>query len=481
MTSPTNNPVGPLPQACGSARSAPPSVLSLGTTARRAESHKFNSETQRWSADNRPELPPWTRDPEWVGDLEYVWSTRTRRSVASLDERAKRYRMADRRIFRALDAGAPFEDIAAPGPRRAALTKTAARNVAKKNERFAPRCRTVVDGEHGAIRLVGRRIEILKAAEWCESRARATSMSRVDVVGACRGRWRAVKCGCGTREIPVGCDQPMLCGWCRARHFKAWRRRIVRAMGPHLKAAVAEWSVRGRRGPRPGIFLITLTGPHSGDFVDDRKAMGNAWRELSKRASYGGYHHNGKWFDEKWWGHHALVWEATPGTEGDGHLHGHVAVISQWVPYAELHAAWSLAMPGAVVVDVVSPADHAARMKARGQKANGASDAAKYLAKYVTKGIETAELTGRKAGELLVAFRNKRKVTTSRHFWRPAQARDESCKTCGECHRSVGSPISLQEHVPGAVLSAWAERSRWKPPRGAPQVLMRWTGATATS
>ena len=487
-----------LPQVCASASGAAPSVLDLGTTAKVAEPQgksvghfrfvpdekkldelskaareRFDAAfpPEQWTQPEPRELPEWCADAEWSGDLEFIWSARTRRDVVSLEARARRYRAAAAALLAWQENGG--EPPEAPGLRRVALTRNSMVSSSAFGRGVWPARGSVVVG-HGAITPDGRRVELLRAAEWCENRARATAMSRRDVVGACRGRWRTVACGCARREIEVGCDQPMLCGWCRKRHWLRWRRRITRAMGPHLRAAVDAWNRAGGRGPRPGIYLVTLTAPHSGDLVVDRRVMGDAWRELSKRASYGGYRHGERWYDEKWWGHHAMVYEATKGTKGDGHLHAHAAVISQWVPYKEMRAAWEQAIPGAVVVDVVSPQEQAKRASARGKKANGVGDAAFYLAKYVTKGVEPSELSGRKAGELLVAFRNRRKVTTSRHFWRPLRDREATCKGCGQIHRLVESPVGLQEHAPAAVMSSLMERSRWRPPRGAPQVRLRW-------
>lgn len=204
---------------------------------------------------------------------------------------------------------------------------------------------------------------------------------------------------------------------------------------------------------RPGIYLITLTAPHSGDLVHDREAMGRGWRALSRAATAG-----------DWWGAHAAVYECTPGRAGDGHLHLHVAAISSWIPYDALHRAWRAAMPGAVVLNVQAP---------RGAGAAGA--AANYLGKYVTKGVALSGLSGARAGELLVAFRGRRKVTTSRRFWHDPG----HCVTCRRRFYLVAVPIGLDRHAPGAVLRAAAERMRvagrrsmWLA-RGDPQMTLR--------
>lgn len=200
----------------------------------------------------------------------------------------------------------------------------------------------------------------------------------------------------------------------------------------------------------PGVYLVTLTGPHSGDLVTDRRVLGEAWRALSKVANA-----------ERWWSHYAMTWEATSGASGEGHLHMHVAVLSSWIPYDRLHDAWRTVMPGALVLDVQAPK--------QGRRAVGR--AANYLAKYVTKGIEPTEFTGRKAGELLVAMRGKRKVTTSRAFW---QVTESCCKACKQAWRASRSPDGLQAIAPASCLKAMAERARWWVSRGDPQVAVRW-------
>lgn len=447
-------------------------------------------------AELATKAPAWTGDAEWSEDMEYVWRVRVRSDIESLTARARRYRRAAQDLVTLDEYGGwpgRFLKRRAPGVRNATITRRALRAVrrdsalwstdvdwSKSRGRSAP---IVVDGPHGSVTLSGRRVELMKASEWADNRARSASMGRADLVATCRGRWRRVACGCGTAELLVGCDQTSLCEWCRKRHWRRWRRRIVRAMGPQLRAAHDAWVKGGRRGYQPGVYLITLTMPHSGDLVTDRKTMGAAWRDLSKAASYGGYHKGARrnadghpcrgadWVDAKWWGHHAMVYEVTKGTVGDGHMHAHAAVISGWVPYDELRATWERSIPGAVIVDVVSPEDARKKAKERGRKLNAISNAAEYLAKYVTKGVEPAEMTGRKAGEMLVAFRGRRKVTTSAHFWRPLADRS-GCPTCKQAHRLVEAPCGIQQHAPAAVLLAAAERSRWRPPRG--QVGIRW-------
>jgi hypothetical protein len=257
-----------------------------------------------------------------------------------------------------------------------------------------------------------------------------------------------------------------------------WRKRIVAGMERALRGARELWDRTPhyrRRGIRPGIYLITLTGPHSGDLETDRRRMGKAVRKLQKYATAAG-----------WWHTYALTWEVTAGARADGHMHAHLAVVSSWVPYTFRQASrydaalwaprrkgerakrpaiglrelWAKCMPGARVLDVQAPREGG----------DGPLAAGHYLAKYVTKGIDPAEFSGAKAGELLVAFRSRRKVSTSRAFW---VAPDTRCACCGEFVRSLGAPCSLQELLPGAVLRSRAERVGYFVERGPPQVALR--------
>lgn len=386
------------------------SVQSLGTSANVVEGLGFTPE--QWS------------------DLEYVWRVRVSDERARLDARARRRRRQARE--------APAD---------------------------CPRLR----------------VRMLRSAEWAEHRARALAMSRVDVAATCRKRWRAVGCGCGQRELRVPCEQTQLCHECSRRHWQKWRKRITHGMDRALRRARSfyyrvRWS--DRRGMKPGIYLITLTAPHSGDLATDRRTMGDAVRKLLKVANY-----------EAWWSVYALTWEATVGDDGLGHMHAHLAVISGWIPYTSeqveqndaerwcprrrgerrklargLHDVWRDAMPGALVLDVSPPR----------RDADEAASAGQYLAKYVTKGIDPSEFTGRKAGELLIAFRSRRKVSTSENFWIEPIT---TCECCGERFRMTGTPCSLQDIAPGAVLRSMAERRGVWWHRGSPQVDLRWSGS----
>lgn len=380
------------------------SVQSLGTTANAA---------------------PGLGNPEWTADLEYVWRMRTHDALQRLHARSRRQRRREHQ------AGRDATEAYARGDREA------------------------------GVRHALQRVELARSSEWAEHRAQAMALPRAELVAACGERYRSVRCRCGTREVKVGCDQMQLCLTCSKRHWRKWRKRITRAMDAHVRAARGTWHAARRRGEQrgmlPGVYLVTLTVPHSGSIATDRDTLARGWRKLTKVASANG-----------WWSAYAMTYEVTPGSEADGrrgHVHVHLAAVSSWIPYEELHEAWRK-FTGAVVIDVSAP------------RSGRAQSAADYLAKYVTKGVDPREFTGQKAGELLAALRGKRKVTTSVDFWKPTRDLETRCKVCGEHHRAVGTPPALRKVAPAAVLKAMAERIGWWVPRGGVQVLLTLGGAT---
>lgn len=277
-------------------------------------------------------------------------------------------------------------------------------------------------------------------------------MPRAAVVGACGRRSRPVRCGCGVAALPVGCDQIALCEQCRRRAWRRWRRKLTRSLSAHVAAARGAWSREGRRGMMPGAYMITLTVKHSGSLELDHGTLREGWRALCRVASA-----------ERWWSAYAMVYEVTEGRDGmGGHVHAHVVVVSRWLPYDRMHDVWR-STTGSSVIDMQAP---------RGSAKSGA--AANYIAKYVTKGVQVTEVTGQKAGELIVFARGKRRVSTSRGFW----VRDTDRRPCGVCgvmHRSDGAPMALRRLLPSEYLSALAEcRGVWLA-RGAPQPVLRFS------
>ena len=210
--------------------------------------------------------------------------------------------------------------------------------------------------------------------------------------------------------------------------------------------AWARKSPRARSKRKPGTYLLTLTAPHSGDLVVDRATLARAWRDLSKHQQLSG----------GWWDSYVSVYEATPGSDGAGHVHLHVVAVSSWIPYRELHKRWSKSVLGGCghagkCFCVLSPRAHVQISPPSGGR-RGAESAASYVAKYVSKGIQPGELSAQKAGELLVSARGRRVVTASRGFW--VRRGQLPCRKCGEIPKLDSLPLSLLAAAPAACWRA---------------------------
>jgi hypothetical protein len=190
-----------------------------------------------------------------------------------------------------------------------------------------------------------------------------------------------------------------------------------------------EASLSARKASGQRAYVLTLTVPHSGDIARDRARLAELWARLGREARR-----------HRWWTVYAATYEATPGTRGDGHVHMHVALLSAWVPYKDVHRHWRRIL-----------GQSSYHLHFRYRHGCSVEQAARYIAKYASKGAQVGEFSGAKAGELLVAQYGRRKVTASRGFW----TRSRECPCCGERYRCAPG---LGRRVPGlGILYAEAE------------------------
>lgn len=423
---PAAPPVGTLRPALGEGRlgragrrASRRRLEDIGTTATSSEALTNRAAPRvnpgRFRSDDFPAPSP---GPErWWADVEHMWRSGTRSEQRRLAQRASKL------------------------ARRASSPRS---TVTWADQREHPE----LELELGVPAPDELRAAWSRSARWARDRSRSMAMARHDLLDACGQRYRTVRCGCGSRELPVGCAQVALCARCARTYWRSWQKRIRENLELHTIGAQKLWRAKratDRKGQKPGIYLVTVTVPHAGGVAAQRSAIGKAWRGLTKIANKYG-----------WWSAYAATYEATPGADGRGHVHLHVAAISSWIPYDELHAHWRRLAPGALIVDVQAPrADRSART------------AANYLAKYVTKGVEASEFTGQLAGELLVANRGKRRVTTSVDFWQLAAG---PCRECGCWHHQIAMPVGLRSVAPAGVLRGLAEVAGYWIPRGPLQV-----------
>lgn len=285
-----------------------------------------------------------------------------------------------------------------------------------------------------------------QVALYAAHRARAIALDPFDRMATCGRRSVTIACGCEHRwvRVPVGCGLRWLCPTCQERFYKRYRKRLKRSMKAAHLAARHDWTEAGRiAGKRRDWVLVTLTVRHSGNVATDRERIVRAW----KRTRQWLWRRMGRFA-------YALVWEFTPGTDGKGHVHAHVAALWPKFPWADLAAEWRCATDG-----------ESTRINVK-RATRGPAGAAAYLAKYASKGVEVRESPPVLAARALSAFYGKRYVTASHGFWK---AKRTTCTTCLEPFWCAAGPASLAQIAPDAV---WRSRAalagvEWR--RGPPQ------------
>lgn len=166
---------------------------------------------------------------------------------------------------------------------------------------------------------------------------------------------------------------------------------------------------RGSGDQRPMAVLLTLTLRDTGDVARDLAAIERGWCEFRKR-----YHERFGAFP------YVAVDEVTAGTRGIGHAHKHVVVLWPYRCWAMLQRWWVAACP------------QSARINMR--HAYSVRGAAKYLAKYTAKGVETSEWSPELRTRVVCAYYGKKLVQTSEGFWVKFKP---LCPGCGQSHHEV--------------------------------------------
>ena len=190
--------------------------------------------------------------------------------------------------------------------------------------------------------------------------------------------------------MPVGCGLGQWCETCGFRKAKRIRRKVLRGFGEAHKRAMAAWS-KARKN-KPGVKLITLTVRPSGEgAAHDRAVITRGWQRF--RAWLHPYVGAPSF---------ALAWEVTDGESGSPHVHAHVAMIAPFIPVKLAAAAWVRATNGA------------AEAQGFDMRFSTSEKAAKYTAKYATKGCDSGAVSRATFVEWVSACSEKRSYTTSR-------------------------------------------------------------------
>lgn len=168
-------------------------------------------------------------------------------------------------------------------------------------------------------------------------------------------------------------------------------------MGARIRAGLENAVANAPRGHR--IVLITLTLAHSGDVECDRRELAEGWRKFYKSL-----HRRG-------WGRfpYVGVWEVTPGVDGLGHIHAHIAALWPWRDWSICRSLWLAACPRSERITFVAGR--------RDGHASTPKSCANYLGKYMSKGVDGVDFTRELRTRVVVGTYNTRWVFTSRRFW----------------------------------------------------------------
>lgn len=246
--------------------------------------------------------------------------------------------------------------------------------------------------------------QVRGSAPYAQRRADALRRPVGVALGGCGRTGRLVHCACpGERPRWFGCRQHWLCRRCRLARTGRLSRRLAEALPRALSAAAVPGFRRHHR-----VVLATFSQRHSGDLSADRKALADGWRRfyLSYVRRYGSFSYAG-------------VWEVTPGSDGRGHVHIHVAVIWPYRDWAVLRRLWLDACPTSSRVSF--------------EASNTPERCARYLAKYLSKGVDGAEFTPELRARVSAAMYANRSVFTSRRFWVPWRPLCPDCCTKVQC------------------------------------------------
>lgn len=257
--------------------------------------------------------------------------------------------------------------------------------------------------------------------EYAVRRAESLGRSYASRVRTCGRHGADVKCGCEAVGVvssfrPYTCRQHLTCRTCLGQRVKKNAPRIREALEAAWKKAIS-----GGFEQKMYLHLITLTVPHEGGPIAQREKLASGWRALYKRMW--------KRWRRRWraWGAGAYVgtYEVTPGRDGLGHVHAHVVIIAPFMDYALL-ARWWCEATGASHLDLRPSGTD--RKPVRSPR-----DAAHYVSKYVSKGVQADSFTPEMRADVCAAMYNQRQLFSSRKFWQPF---DPVCRFC-DCKVTV--------------------------------------------
>jgi len=322
-------------------------------------------------------------------------------------------------------------------------------------------------------------------------RRRRYAIARVESL---KKRMRPRLLACGVEKIPIACRcrrdfalvrcrQWWLCASCQVARAAERQPRIREGLLAAHASAVHAWGRDGARGMRPAMVLVTITARHSGDLATDRKHLTEGWRAFYKsmHAEWGKFPYVGFWeitagrckscsgyTERKANSKRKICQCADPKPEG--HLHCHIVAVWQFRDYERVKSMWRAATKDASYINIAG--------KRRDGKPTSASSAARYLSKYVSKGVQGEGFTPDLRANVSAAMYNAHGFMTSRGFWHPKGKHRDTCKkTCTftvGCCRKCFLRVRRVQPVPGEVYDRIPAEERyylsrmWDPVRDDP-------------
>ena len=319
-----------------------------------------------------------------------------------------------------------------------------------------------------------------RALQYAKSRSIATTKRMRPKLEACGKDEVAVACRCGVRGVKVRCRQRWVCKACQIA-FAAKREPMIReGLERALAHELASWQKQGGRrvSQGPQIILLTVSHAHTGDIAKDLEALSGAWRRFAQDC-------------HREWGAAPYIgtWELTPGRctkchgyadtknmhercscqypQPEGHLHLHVATVWWFRDWNRVHELWTRACPSSRGIDI---RDHKKWYSAAGKSGvevhagddgkrtasslragalpapkTQARFAARYVAKYITKGADGAGYTPVLRADVCAAFYNRHSFHASTGFW------PEPNRCCRKCHVRIRRVVTVSPEAYDAV------------------------------
>lgn len=326
--------------------------------------------------------------------------------------------------------------------------------------------------------LVVRQVWAGAVDAWYEGRARALERGVEHAVGQCRQRRVLLACSacrgeCAhetRKEVDVFCGH-RLCGECSRRFYGQTRKRMVRAAMARMRDAAREPFRKPRVEPcdacgkvhprhprverhgRRKVYvhgnsrcqLWTLSVSHRATASETRGLIVQGWVRLRS------------WL-QKLLGRSlpfALAWEHTDGDDGRPHVHAHVLIVAPPLCWRVLSEEWQRATDG-----YGGGIGHARKGTDPRRGIVSAQAAARYMAKYASKGSADDAGSPVLAAEVFAASYMQRRVSTSRAWWVREPWRHTPC---------CGSTWALVAIAPGPCGGYGAVDGQVAPPRTPPR------------